>query len=129
MYTRQMTQSMEKLLQLIKDIERQRAELLEYLSDKREYAVGSVSAVNRKCGKPNCHCADGKGHPQIIFLFKDTDGRRICKLVRTDDADRITEAGNNYKTFRSKLKILKTLHKKLEVSLVAILRQRAIRYE
>ena len=84
--------------------------------------------VNRKCGKPNCHCATGPGHPQTLFLFKE-DGRRKCKLVRRADEHRLQTAGENYRSFRENLKLLRATDREEKQILMALMEIRSIRYE
>jgi hypothetical protein len=98
------------------------------LLQDEELAVGTVSVVNRKCGKPNCHCATGQGHPQTLFLFKE-DGRRRCKLVRRADEHRLQTAGENYRRFRENLKLLRAIDRAEKQILMALMKTRSIRYE
>lgn len=35
---------------------------------------GSLVVRKRRCGKPNCHCADGEGHRGLVLTVR-TDGR------------------------------------------------------
>jgi hypothetical protein len=72
---------------------RERRRLLQRLTREKELALGTVSTVYAKCGKPNCRCAQGKGHPQVQFLFYGPDGRRRCKRIRQKDAERWLQAG------------------------------------
>jgi hypothetical protein len=41
---------------------------------------GSLSRTLRRCGKPNCHCATGKGHP-IWFLTYRVDGQKHNEVI------------------------------------------------
>jgi len=124
-----MAKSIRKLVDLVHDLESRRDEMIEFMLGEREYAIGSVSVVRRKCGKANCHCADGQGHPQTLYLFKGTDDRRVCKLVRNDDADYMTEVGENYRAFRARLRELRATQKLVEQNLLAILQRRAVTYD
>ncbi len=124
-----MSKSIQRALQCVRELESQRARLLELLLADRAYAVGSVSEVRRRCGKPNCHCADGQGHPQTLFLFKGEDGRRVCKLVRRADVHRMAELGDNYREFRATLRALRATQKRIEEKVMVILRSRAVTYE
>ena len=107
----------------------QRRALLRRLAHVPEVAVGSVSVVPRKCGKPSCHCAQGGGHPQTLFLFRGEDGRRHCKLVRQADADRLLRAGENYREFRANLRKLRAINQREEQILLRLLQQKAVHYE
>jgi len=44
------------------DLEQQRAELYERLAETGDLRPGSINATYRRCGKPNCACAQ-PGHP------------------------------------------------------------------
>lgn len=124
-----MSKSIKKIADLVRELEVKRTELIEHMLTERHYAVGSVSLVRRKCGKPNCHCAEGEGHSQTLFLFKGEGGRRICKLVRNDDADYMAEVGDNYREFRARLRELRAMQKRVEEKLMAILQRRAVTYD
>ena len=93
-----------------------------------ELAVGTVSAVLRKCGNPRCHCAQGRGHPQTLFLFTDEDGQRRCKLVRRADEARLQSAGERYRLFREDMKRLRTIDRREKQILMALRDARALRY-
>jgi hypothetical protein len=43
----------------------ERETILQQLSETAVTMPGDVSAIYRKCGKSNCSCFDGEGHPQI----------------------------------------------------------------
>ncbi len=43
--------------QVHNDLAEQRGKLLEELAGIGDLRQGSLRAQNRKCGKPNCHCA------------------------------------------------------------------------
>ncbi len=60
---------------------------------------GSLSQTHRRCGKPNCHCADGPGHP-IWFLTFMAEGKRHVERIPADWVDEIrplVEAGREFK--------------------------------
>ena len=94
-----------------------------------DLAIGTVSVVRRKCGTPGCHCADGAGHPQTLFLFKGDDGRRHCKLVRRQDEERLLRAGRRYREFRAARRQLRAINQREERVLVALMEARALKYE
>lgn len=124
-----MLKSITQVIQSVRELETQRAALIEILLADKGYALGSVSKVRRRCGKPNCHCVDGEGHPQMLFLYKGEDGRRVCKLVRNVDVHYMAELGDNYREFRAALKALRATQKRIEEKVMAILRARAVTYE
>ena len=123
-----MAMSRTKLLNSLRRLQEERKRVIKCLIDDKEVAVGSVAVVRRKCGKPNCHCATGPGHPQTLFLFRD-DGRRRCKLIRQNDSKRLLIAGERYRKFRNGLRELRAINKREEEILVAITALKSIYYE
>lgn len=124
-----MPTSIPKLLVVLQQLRHERRRLLGRLTAKHELAVGTVSPVARKCGKPACHCADGSGHPQVQFLFTDDEGRRRCKLVRKADEKWVLQAGDRYKEFRIDLRQLADINSREREILMSLRDLRAIRYE
>ncbi len=54
-------------------LESERARLLEEISKLGDFRSGSITAMVRRCGKPNCHCARSKdpGHgPDFRLTYK-----------------------------------------------------------
>jgi len=125
-----MTKSIVMLRNCLGPLQQERKSLLGRLTKEHELALGTVSEVYRKCGNPRCHCANGPGHRQILFLFKDEDDqRRRCKLVRRADEERLLRAGEAYRQFRADLQRLRAIEKEEIQILMAILSARAIHYE
>jgi hypothetical protein len=119
-----------KLRASLHQLQRERQQLLRRLTQEHELAIGTVALVHRKCGNPRCHCAQGEGHAQILFLFKDADsGRRRCKLVRRADEDRLQQAGDRYREFREGLARLRAIDKEEKQILMALAQRRALHYE
>ncbi len=116
------------LLSQLRRLQQERGRIIRRLSRAEELAVGSVSPVHRKCGNPRCRCARGKGHAQVIFLFKDERGRRRCKLIRRADEKRMLKAGDRYRLFRADLKQLGAIENQIRQILVAIMEERATLY-
>jgi hypothetical protein len=118
-----------QLLARLTALHRERRRLLRRLTAAHELAVGTVAVVARKCGNPTCHCADGDGHPQVQFLFKDPDGVRRCKLVRKADHQRLLLAGDRYRDFRADLRRLNDINSQERRILMSLRDLRAIHYE
>ena len=63
----------------------------------RQYGIpenllgGSLALTHRRCGKPNCHCRDGEGHPQWSITFCQ-HGRKRVERVPAEWAEEIEEA-------------------------------------
>ena len=125
-----MKESREKLLSVLHQLHQERRKLIRRLKQGHELAIGTVSIVNRKCGNPNCHCVEGLGHPQTLFLFKDEKtGRRRCKLIRRKDEARMHKAGERYREFREDIKRLRAIDFEEKQILMALAEERAIHYE
>jgi len=125
-----MTKSIISLRNSLGTLQQERKSLLGRLTKEHKLAIGTVSEVYRKCGNPRCHCANGPGHRQILFLFKNEDDqRRRCKLVRRADEQRLLRAGEVYRQFRADLQRLRAIEKEEIQILMAILIARAIHYE
>lgn len=122
--------SSSELQQALRRLQKERKALLRRLTLEHELAVGTVSLVRRKCGNPRCHCVDGEGHLHTQFLFMDKEnGRRVCKLVRRADEQRLQQAGRRYREFREGMQRLRAIDKEEKQILMALAQQRALRYE
>lgn len=124
-----MSLSTSKLRRQLRALHKRRLAVLRRLLGTQELAVGTVSWVDRQCGRPGCHCAQGPGHRQMQFLFADAQGRRRCKLVRKADEPRLVRAGQRYRTFRAGVRELAAIHKREHALLMALRRARGLRYE
>ena len=49
------------------------------IASGQRFLRGTLSERSSKCGKPNCHCADGEGHASL-YLVQSQAGkvRQIC---------------------------------------------------
>ena len=45
-----------------------------------ELLPGSLSLSHRRCGKSNCHCASGKGHPVWLLTFCFRGKKRVERI-------------------------------------------------
>jgi hypothetical protein len=60
---------------------------------------GSLALTHTKCGKPQCHCADGKGHPgwQLTFMV---EGKKRVERIPAEWAEEVgrrVEAGRSFR--------------------------------
>ncbi len=125
-----MNKSRARLLASLSRLHHDRRRLVRHLKREHELAMGTVSVVKRKCGNPRCHCVQGPGHPQTLFLFKDDkERRRRCKLVRREDEARMLQAGKRYREFRRDMRQLRAIDLEEKRILMALAEERAIRYE
>ena len=60
---------------------------------------GSLSQSQRRCGKPNCHCATGAGHPSWYLTFMVGGKKRVERIpvAWVEDVRRRVEAGREFK--------------------------------
>jgi len=64
---------------------------------------GSLRQTHRRCGKPNCHCARGPGHP-MWSVTSSHHGKRRVERVPTQWVDEVTQAAMDTRTFLDALK-------------------------
>jgi hypothetical protein len=66
------------------DLEAARTQLLRQFLTLGDLRPGNVSAIPRRCGKPQCHCAqpDSTGHPQFRLLRK-LKGKTVAESFAT----------------------------------------------
>jgi hypothetical protein len=41
---------------------------------------GTLALTHRRCGKPNCRCVDGEGHPVWSLTFRVDGGKRVERI-------------------------------------------------
>lgn len=60
---------------------------------------GSLALTHRRCGKPTCHCARGRGHPMWSLTFMVEGGKRVERIPEqwVDEVRRRVEAGREFK--------------------------------
>jgi len=64
----------------IKSLEQRRQKILERLRSTQTMIRGSYSTSCRSCGRANCWCAEGEGHPMNRISFTDK-GKSRTKVV------------------------------------------------
>jgi hypothetical protein len=59
---------------------------------------GSLSQTHRRCGRPNCHCAAGRGHPLWSVTFSRNGVRRVERVPRewVEEVERAVLATHAY---------------------------------
>ena len=102
------TKSRETVVRRLHEAESRRAVVVAELAQTDALIIGSLSEVQRRCGKPSCHCAERPGHSQTI-LMSVQDGRRRCQLIRQADLAAVRQAVERYRAFRKGLRLLSTL--------------------
>ncbi len=67
--------------QSLSALEAKRSSILQQLVALGDLRPGSISAVARRCGKPNCHCAkpDDPGHDPQLRLIRKVNGKSVAE--------------------------------------------------
>lgn len=65
---------------------------------------GSLITLRRRCGKPNCRCADGAPHetPALSYSF---EGRTRTVTLRPEDLPAVQAALERYAAARQRLEV------------------------
>ena len=110
----------------IQQLERQRQTLIEALLHTPPMIRGSFGTVYRKCGKPNCWCAQGTGHPLTRITWTQK-ARSRTQVIPAEDVAWIETMTHNYKRFRKNRQALRALERQintvvdeLEAKIVAV---------
>lgn len=69
----------------------QRRQLVEQFGLPQELIGGILRQGYRRCGKANCHCADGRGHAQWSLSIS-SNGKRRVQSVPVDWQEDLEEA-------------------------------------
>ncbi len=66
--------------------QQKKVSLLRHIESMLPFRQGSLEKRFRKCGKPNCHCAQpgSPGHGPIWVLTRKVKGKTVTKTIRED---------------------------------------------
>jgi hypothetical protein len=83
------------------DLEQRRAELYAQLAGTGDFRPGSVNETWRRCGKPNCACAQpgNPGHGPRYLWTRSADGRTRTRQVTAAELDKVRREVAAYKQF------------------------------
>jgi hypothetical protein len=87
--------------QPLADLEEQRARLFEQLAGLGDFRPGSVNATYRRCGKPNCTCAQ-EGHPghgPRYLWTRSAGGRTRSRQLSGTEVGKVRREVANYREF------------------------------
>jgi hypothetical protein len=85
------------------DLERRREDLYRQLGQVGDFRRGSLNEVRRKCGKPNCACAQPghPGHGPQYNLTRSENGRTVARHLRPGpELDKVRREVSEYERFR-----------------------------
>ena len=83
------------------ELEQQRAQLYERLAATGDLRPGSVNATWRKCGKPNCACAqpDHRGHGPRWLWTRSAAGRTRSRQLAAGELGKVRAELASYREF------------------------------
>jgi hypothetical protein len=111
----------------LRKLERERSRLLDQLLRPEPLLPGSLSLVQRTCGKPRCHCADKPAHPVWVLITRRA-GKPRCQVVRKADVEEVRKRVELYRRFRATLRRLRTIEKDERALLTGVMDRRATEY-
>ncbi len=117
-----------EIIREFRRLEKQREQTLDDLLASEPLLSGSLSVVKRRCGKANCHCAAGEGHPQLQVVFLE-DGNRRSRIIRNADADKVDRWATAAQRFRSGTAQLKAIENQQKALLIGLRTARSRIYE
>lgn len=82
--------------------------LEEILKERGPLRRGAFITVQRRCGKPNCRCAEGDGHPAKYLSVK-KEGRTRMVYVPAGQEVRIAREAERYRRLRKSRAMLAKL--------------------
>ena len=88
----------------IEELEAERRQLYAELSETGDFRRGSVAETYRRCGKPNCACADPDhpGHGPRYLLMTKVEGRSRARDIAAGPAlAKVRRELANHQRFRS----------------------------
>ena len=93
-------------------LEQKRKQLIKQLQSlDTDMLRGSLIKKYRRCGKPNCHCAQEQGH-ESYYLSVSMPGRNpIMIYVSFKNQDRVKKALANYQAAQNILEDISTLNR------------------
>lgn len=112
-----------KIKKKIRDLENRRQKIIKELLSFDELLRGSAATVYTKCGRDNCWCKAGKGHPHTRITWTEKSKGYTRKLPKKELLW-IKQVTDNYRRFQSLRRNLKKLEdqaKELQKKLADVL--------
>ena len=94
----------------LKKLHSRRQKLLAPLLNSDPLLIGTLCDVYRRCGNPYCHCSKKASHLQTLLLYPDKQGKRRCRFVRQQDAEKLRKLWMRYRECRKALREIQTLN-------------------
>ena len=97
-------------------LQKKKVAFVEELLEASPMLRGTFGVAYRKCGKPTCWCALGKGHPYSRITWSE-GARSRTKTIPPQDTDWAQKLTGNYRLFRKTRKTLRELEQDIKVLL------------
>lgn len=98
----------------IKILEKQRNALLHKLLGTQHMLRGTLGITYRKCGKPNCWCANESGHPYCRITWSENSQSKT-RAIPQADANKVEDLTQSYRIFKENRKALREINKKIKL--------------
>jgi len=100
-------------LKQIKALEKKRDRILDKMLSQKLMIPGAYKEVYCRCGKKNCWCCSGKGHPYKRITWSE-EGRSRTKSISEKNIGWIKEVTQNYRNFKEGQKKIKEYEERLK---------------
>ena len=97
------------------ELEAERDRLYAQLSEVGDFRRGSVSENYRKCGKPNCACAQPghPGHGPRFLWTRSTRGRTVGRQLAAGEVDRVRREVARHAEFAAAVEQIAEVNEKI----------------
>ena len=109
-------------LKQIKALEKKRDMVLGKMLSVKSMVPGAYKKVYCRCGKKNCWCYSGKGHPYTRITWYE-DGKSKTKSIHEKNIGWIRKVTQNYRDFKKDKKKIREYEERLKVLLDMYLKE------
>jgi hypothetical protein len=102
-----------RLRQALHDLREELVQLHEIFVAREPIMAGSVYELNRKCGKPSCHCAVGTALHSCLVISWTAKGRKRLRTVPNEQRVELMALTHRYRRFRKARARLLGIHSKI----------------
>ena len=79
---------------------RKRSQLVRRLSGSVDMLQGSLVKRYVKCGKENCHCAEGEGHGPVFYLSYKEKGLTRLIYIPSEEVEKVKRQLSTFKQYK-----------------------------
>ena len=113
-------------LKQIKALEKKRDMVLDKMLSVRAMVPGAYGKVYCRCGKKNCWCYSGKGHPYRRITWYE-EGKSKTKSIHEKNIGWIKKVTQNYRDFKKNQKKIREYEEQLKELLDKYLKEITIK--